>query len=137
MNDEENERLDKELGITPITKINDTVANLMADAHNDSATIDFETARANVLNVIENLDDAMHKLAEIAHQSQHPRAYEVFAKLAETSLSANKDLMDLQRKIREIKSADEPMSGQAKTINNNMFVGSTAELQKMIEGMKK
>ena len=78
----------------------------------------------------------MFKLGEIANSSQHPRAFEVLAKLMETMLQANKDLMELQSKIREINSADAPMSEHAKTINNNLFVGSTSELQKMIENMK-
>jgi hypothetical protein len=51
-------------------------------------------------------------------------------------LDANKDLLDLQKKIREIQLADEPHNEEAKNITNNLFVGSTTELQKMIENMK-
>ena len=51
-------------------------------------------------------------------------------------LDANKDLLDLQKKIREIQVADEPHNEAAKQVTNNLFVGTTAELQKMIENMK-
>jgi len=133
MNDEEdNEHIDNKLGIT------NNISTIFSKAHDDSAAADFEIARANIHNIIDNAQEAMHKLAQIADSSQHPRAYEVYAKLMDSVLQANKDLLDLQAKIREIKSADEPVNGAVtKTINNNMFVGSTAELQKMIESMKK
>jgi hypothetical protein len=55
----------------------------------------------------------------------------------DTMLQANKDLMELQTKIREIKNIDEPNSAHAKSVTNNLFVGSTAELQKVIAEMKK
>jgi hypothetical protein len=54
----------------------------------------------------------------------------------DTTLQANKDLLDLQTKIRQISASDAPTNEHAKTINNNLFVGSTAELQKMIENIK-
>jgi hypothetical protein len=54
----------------------------------------------------------------------------------DTMLNANEKLLDLQTKIREIDSADSPVNEKAKTINNNLFVGSTAELQKVLKEMK-
>jgi hypothetical protein len=51
-------------------------------------------------------------------------------------LTANQKLLDLQQQVREIQSADEPHNEKAKTVTNNLFVGSTAELQKMIENAK-
>ena len=130
-----NDPIGKALGVSPMT-ISTTISNMVAEAHNDSAKVDFETARANILTMIENGQDAMEKLTQIATASQHPRAFEVLAKMMETMLQANKDLMGLQKDIRELDSADNPTNSQAKTINNNLFVGSTAELQKMIENVK-
>jgi hypothetical protein len=129
-----NDPIGRALGINPLTKT--TISNIVADAHNDSAKADFETARANILTMIEEGQDAMHKLTQIATQSQHPRAFEVLAKMMETMLQANKDLMGLQKDIRELDAADSPINEKAKTINNNLFVGSTAELQKMIKQLK-
>ena len=130
-----NDPIGRALGVTPLSA-SATISSLVADAHNDSAKADFETARANILTMIENGQDAMEKLAQIASASQHPRAFEVLAKMMETMLQANKDLMGLQKDIREISSADSPMNDKAQTINNNLFVGSTAELQKMIQQIK-
>jgi len=135
MNSANNDPIANALGVTPLLN-SLSVKNIITDAHNDSAKNDFETARANIHEVIQNGQEAMFKLGEIANSSQHPRAFEVLAKLMETMLQANKDLMELQSKIREINSADAPMNEHAKTINNNLFVGSTSELQKMIENMK-
>lgn len=112
------------------------VSEIIADAHNDSAKKDFEKARANVLEVINTGIDALQNLAQVADTSQEPRAYEVLAKLTDSLINANKELLNLQQKIRDINVADAPHSEHAKTINNNLFVGSTAELQKMIENMK-
>ena len=102
----------------------------------DSARNDFEAARANLYGVIQTGQEAMDKLTEIASQSQHPRAFEVLAKLMDTMVSTNKELLELQTKIREIDAADSPISEKAQTINNNLFVGSTAELQKVLKDMK-
>lgn len=135
--DENNDPIGKALNLTPIDHTSKIVTDMIANAHDDSAKEDFERARANIHNMIENGQEAMVKLAQIADSSQHPRAFEVLAKLMDTMLTANEKLLDLQSKIREIDTADSPMNEKAKTINNNLFVGSTAELQKVLKDMKK
>lgn len=130
-----NDPIGDALNMTPLTI--DPIKQMEAEAHNDSASNDFEFARANLYDVITNGQEALAKLAQIADQSQHPRAFEVLSTLMKTIVDANKDLMTLQKNIREIKDADAPQNEKAKTINNNLFVGSTAELQKMIQDLKK
>jgi hypothetical protein len=119
-----------------LAPINDPVKVIAAKAHDDSAKTDFEMARGNIHEVIQNGTYAMEKLAQIADSSQHPRAFEVLAKLMDTMLQANKDLMELQKQIRVISAADAPTNEQAQQVTNNLFVGSTADLQKVIEDMK-
>lgn len=132
-----NDPIANALGISPVVTTDDAVKSIIAIAHDDSAKTDFETARSNVLTMIEEGMDAMDKLKSIAQQSQHPRAFEVYSTLLNTMLNANKQLLDMQVKIREINSADQPMNDKAKTVtNNNLFVGSTAELQRMVENLK-
>jgi hypothetical protein len=121
------------LNLSPIA---DPVKAIVAKAHDDSAKNDFEMARGNIHEVIQNGTYAMEKLAQIADSSQHPRAFEVLAKLMDTMLQANKDLMELQKQIRQISAADAPTNEQAQQVTNNLFVGSTADLQKVIEEMK-
>lgn len=134
--DNEDDPMGKALGL-PALKYEKTIDNMLAKAHDDSAKNDFEAARSNLYEVIQTGKEAMDKLTEIAAQSQHPRAFEVLAKLMDTLVSTNKELLHLQTKIREIDAADAPTNEKAKNITNNLFVGSTAELQKMIKDMNK
>lgn len=137
MSDANNDPIGKALGIQSniVSSTAMTVQNMLIDAHDDSARSDFESARANIHQLIEQAQESIIVLQEIAASSQNPRAFEVLAKLMDTVREANKDLMLLQGKIRELKNVDEPQNAGAKTINNNLFVGSTAELQKMIKDM--
>ena len=136
-NEEDNDPIGNALNLTPIEKTDSPVNKMIQAAHNDSATQDFELARANIHSLIMNGQEAMDKLSQIADSSQHPRAFEVLAKLMDTMLNANKDLMSLQEKIRDIDAADSPISEKTQTVNNNLFVGSTAELQKVLKDMRK
>jgi len=134
MNSQNNDPISAALNLTPMQ--NDTVKSLVAKAHDDSAKNDFEMARSNIHEVISNGTYAIEKLSQIADSSQHPRAFEVLAKLMDTMLQANKDLLELQKQIREIDAADTPTNEEAKSVTNNLFVGSTAALQKVIENVR-
>lgn len=137
MSDEEkDDPIANSLNLQPYTETLNSLETLKAKALDDSARSDFETARANIYEVIDSGKEALFKLSMVADSSQHPRAYEVLAKLMETIIDANKDLLDLQTKIRDINTADTPLNEKAKTINNNLFVGSTAELQKVLKELK-
>jgi len=137
MSDEEkDDPIANSLNLQPYTETLNSLETLKAKALDDSARNDFETARANIYEVIDSGKEALFKLSMVADSSQHPRAYEVLAKLMDTIIDANKDLLDLQTKIRDISTADTPLNEKAKTINNNLFVGSTAELQKVLKELK-
>jgi len=129
-----NDSLGKALNLTPSSF--DQVKEITNKAHDDSAMADFNIARSNIHEIIQSGSFAIEKLSQIADSSQHPRAFEVLANLFNTMLTANKDLLDLQKKVREIQAVDEPHNDQAKSVTNNLFVGSTADLQKAIENMK-
>jgi hypothetical protein len=77
--------------------------------------------------------EALEQLIDIADQSQHPRAYEVISTLINTIVSANKDLLDLSKKKKEIAASDKKEGPQ--TINNNLIL-TTADLQKMLAANK-
>lgn len=136
-NEKDDDPIGKALGLEPIESKIDFIDSLLVNGLDDSATKDFEYARTNIHEMINEGKEAMFKLAEIAASSQHPRAFEVYAKLMDTMMNANERLLDLQEKIREIKHADSPINEKAKSVTNNLFVGSTAELQKMIKDMNK
>jgi hypothetical protein len=92
---------------------------------------DYEYARGSMIGVIEKGNEALSDMLSVAQQSQQPRAYEVVATLLKTIADTNKDLLELQKKHKDIENMDGPQTPQ--TINNNLFVGSTAELQKLIK----
>ena len=115
---------------------NTSRTTILADAHNDSAEKDFELARASLVTMINTSNEAVEELAKLADQSQNHNVYMALAKLVDSSVNANKNLLDLQEKIRKIKHADAPISEKAKTIKNNLFL-TTSDLQKLIEESKK
>lgn len=91
---------------------------------------DFEYARENLYNIIERGADALNGIVELAQQSQQPRSYEVVADLVRTLSAANKDLLDIQQKMKNMQPKEE---GPSK-VTNNLFVGSTNELTALLKG---
>ena len=94
----------------------------------NSSDNDFQYARENLYSIIERGQDALNGIVELAQQSQHPRTYEVAAVLVRALSDANKDLLELQKRKKDLDGNNGP-----KTINNNLFVGSTNDLQKLIK----
>ena len=103
--------------IKPVDNIDETVDN------------DFKYARENLYNIIERGSDALNTLVDVANQSQHPRAFEVVGQLVKTLSDTNKDLLELQKKVKIIK---KDIPDQPQNVTNALFVGNTSELQKMI-----
>lgn len=91
---------------------------------------DFKYARENLYNIIERGTDALNGIVDLAQQSQHPRSFEVVADLVRTLSTANKDLLDLQKKMKDM----EPEDKGPKEVTNNLFVGTTKELTALLEG---
>ena len=93
---------------------------------------DFQYARENLYNLIERGQDGLEELLEIAKQSEHPRAFEVVGQMIDTLTTTNKELLNLHKTKKDIQTEK---SGPTK-VTNALFVGSTAELQKMLKGKK-
>ena len=91
--------------------------------------IDYNYARENYYNLIERNQAAVEEMLEIAKQSEHPRAFEGVGQLIKSGLDANKELMTLHKTKKEL--SIEKSSGV--NVNNAVFVGSTAELQKLLK----
>ena len=98
----------------------------------DAKQIETDTTyvRQNLYDLIEKGHSAIDELLAIADQSQHPRSYEVLATMIKTMVDTNKDLMDMHEKKKKLKG--EIQSPSEKTVNNNLFVGSTSDLLKII-----
>lgn len=124
------------LNMNPITidheddKVLPTTYRPSLEKGNDLET-DAKYVRQNLYDIIEKTFGAADELRAVADQSQHPRAYEVYATMIKTLMDANKDLLDMHEKKKKLDVPDEEKP-QSKTVNNNLFVGSTSELLKMM-----
>ena len=96
---------------------------------------DYEYTRGNLYSIIEKGQEALNGILELAQESEMPRAYEVAGQLIKNVADATDKLMDLQKKLKDIEE-EKPVRGPS-TVNNALFVGSTAELQKLLKsGLK-
>ena len=98
----------------------------------DDSDQDFQYARENLYNLIERGQDGLDELLEIAKASQHPRAFEVVGQLVDKLTTTNKELLNLHKSKKDIKTE----KGGPTSVNNNLFVGSTADLQKFLKKEK-
>ena len=97
----------------------------------DDITKDYEYTRCNLYSIIEKGQEAINGILELAQDSEMPRAYEVAGQLIKSVSDATDKLMDLQKKLKDVEE-ETPQKGPS-TVNNALFVGSTAELQKMLK----
>ena len=92
---------------------------------------DYEYSRAQLYTLIDKGQEAVDGILELAQDSQHPRAFEVAGQLIKSVGDVTDKLIDLQKKMKDL---EKPQGGQSpKTVSNTMFVGSTADLQKMLK----
>mgnify|MGYP003640982908 FL=1 len=92
---------------------------------------DYKYQRENFYNLIERGQDAIDGILDLARESEHPRSYEVAGNLIKQVAEVTEKLGDLQGKMKKLK---EVPNSAPKNVTNALFVGSTAELQKMLKG---
>ena len=108
---------------------------VVPERNKDDVTKDYEYTRGNLYSIIEKGQEAINGILELAQESDQPRAYEVAGQLIKSVSDATDKLMDLQKKLKDV-NAEEKEKGPS-TVNNALFVGSTAELAKMLKsGLK-
>ena len=140
--------LDDAFNITP-TEVDDTPENgcaprkdQLTDVTNvgitrpdrltkDDITKDYEYTRGNLYSILEKGQEAINGILELAQDSEMPRAYEVAGQLIKSVSDATDKLMDLQKKLKDVN--EEQVSKGPNTVNNALFVGSTAELAKLLK----
>ena len=119
----------------PVVVAEQPKKEVISGAPNDeSIDADYEYARENLKLFIEQGKVAMENIIFLAKEGESPRAYEVVGQLIKTLSDTNKDLLDLGKKVKDLKSKKDDTSQQPSSqhITNALFVGSTAELQKLI-----
>lgn len=103
----------------------------------DTAT-DYEKTRETLHDLIDKGTDALDCMLEIAKSSEHPRQFEVVGQLVKTVAETAKDLIELQKAMKELKKNEQPSAAQQQTIqqqNNIVFSGSTADLLKQLRNV--
>ena len=135
-------KLDKTLNITP--EVCDTTEGGCATRKDQLTNVtkpdrltktdiekDYDYTRGNLYSIIEKGQEAINGILELAQDSEMPRAYEVAGQLIKSVSDATDKLMDLHKKVKDVNKEEEAKSHT--TVNNALFVGSTAELQKLLK----
>ena len=98
---------------------------------------DYDTSRNNLLILLQQGQEALQKSLYVAMQSEHPRAFEVVGNLMKQLADVNQQLMDLHQQKQKLDEPSKAEKAKQVTNNNAIFVGSTAELNKLINKMSK
>jgi len=112
----------------PVTVIKPDVAPDLTQDLTDA----YQQTKDNLQDLIDQGKEAMEEILEIAKQGQHPRAFEVYGTLLKNVVDANKELLAVQKQMREMDGKKK--DGGDTKIDKAIFVGSTAELNKLLNG---
>lgn len=112
-----------------ILNIDPPVLEVIAPSTNNEVEDDYDYARKNLRDLIDSGMGDLNTVMDIARQSESPRAFEVATNLMKTLTDTNKDLLELAKKKKEL-----TQEKNTQNVTNALFVGSTADLQKMIQG---
>lgn len=99
----------------------------------DKTDSDFQEVRKNLRNLIATGEEAIEGILKVAQEGDSPRAYEVAATLIKTVSEINKDIIDIHQRM---KSMEQSKVVQHNTTNNSIFVGSTSDLQDLINSAR-
>jgi hypothetical protein len=132
-----NEKLSEALDIEPIeiTEFAPVMQPVTVSVDDSSVDDDAEFARSNIRNLIQKGNVAMDQLLHVAKESEHPRAYEVAAGLIKNLSELNKDLLEIQKRRKDL-APQESSSVKNVNVDKAVFVGSTAELVKLLKTTK-
>jgi len=117
---------------TPIVVKSETPVSILDSNLEEDLTDAYEQTKTNLQDLIDQGKDAMEEILQIAKAGQHPRAFEVYGTLLKNVVDANKELLAVQKQMREMNKQSQA-SGSTH-IDNAIFVGSTSELNKLIKG---
>jgi hypothetical protein len=105
----------------------------------DNAQKDFEYSRKTYIDLIKKGETALDEMLTLATALEHPKAFETAAMIIKNIADVNMRLVDLHKKRKEYNRSEKPeeISDQNTTTNNNVFIGSTTDLQKMLQSVHK
>jgi hypothetical protein len=103
----------------------------------DTPDNDFEYARRNYHDLLAKGTDALDEMIEVARATEHPRAFEVFSNMMKHVADINGNLLDLHKKKKDFDKKDELTELPKGQTTNNVFIGSTTDLQRMLKQEEK
>ena len=131
---------DEVVDITPVPYVDEKlVANkkeLEKKPKKNDTTKDYEYARGNFYSIVEKGQEALNGALELAQETESARAYEVAGQLIKSVSDAADKLIDLQKKMKDIE-ADSVTNNTTNVTNNAVFLGTIAELSKLLKQQKK
>ena len=104
------------------------------DAIKSDTRKDYEYTRGNLYSLIEKGQEAVNGILELAQETEQARAYEVAGQLIKNVADATDKLLDLQKKLKDVE--EESQSKGPTNVTNALFVGSTADLAKLLKQNK-
>jgi len=121
--------VDSEIVSVEKNDLSNKIENISSSA--EDIKKDYEYTRGNLYSIIEKGQEAINGILELAQESEMPRAYEVAGQLIKNVADATDKLMDLQKKLKEVE--EEKQAKGPSNVTNALFVGSTAELAKILK----
>ena len=124
------DKLKEILDITPKVEVEKVSPVIPRPREDQDITNDYKYSRENLYSLVERGQDAIDGILTLAKETEHPRTYEVAGQLIKNVGEVTEKLLQLQEKMKKL--GEETKKGPNK-VENNLFVGSTAELQKLIK----
>ena len=129
--------LDDTFDITPVEEVKPvkkTKPLIISDKEEDKEK-DYQYARGQLYDIVEKMQESLNDAMEVAAESQHPRAFEVVFNGAKHAADVVEKITDLQKKVKDLEKEETKV--QQTNTQNNIFMGSTAELMKMLKDGQK
>ena len=129
--------MEKIFDVTPVEEEKKKSTEVVAVKYNEpdikqDLTDAYQQSKENLQEIIDQGKEAMEEILKVAKAGQHPRAFEVYGTLLKNMVDANKELLGIQKQMRDM---DGKKKGDGDTkIDKAIFVGSTAELNKLLQG---
>lgn len=132
-----NKALSDVFNVAPVSEDKKEKLPVLSTHYNDpdlkqDLTDAYQQSKENLQGIIDQGKEAMEEILEIAKAGQHPRAFEVYGTLLKNMVDANKELLNIQKQMREMDEEKKKQNGT--NIDKAIFVGSTAELNKLLKG---
>jgi hypothetical protein len=134
-----NKSLSEVFDVEPLQEVKKEKLPVVQQSYNDpdlkqDLTDAYQQSKENLQGIIDQGKEAMEEILQIAKVGQHPRAFEVYGTILKNMVDANKELLAIQKQMREMDENAKKATSSGPTIDKAIFVGSTSELSKLLKG---